>query len=228
MNNMKVSMIVFDMAGTTIDEDNIVYKTLQKAVNENGIDASLEQVLSIGAGKEKLNAIQDIIKTVGLEEDLQKANNIFDFFKQNLEKSYEIFDLKAMKNAETVLLELRNKNILVVLNTGYDKKTANFILNKINWRQFYHYDLLVTASDVKNSRPAPDMIHLAMNLFEIENSKNVIKIGDSQIDIEEGKNANCLLNIGITTGAQNKAQLKQANPDYIIDDLNEIFNLLKL
>lgn len=225
---MKVSMIVFDMAGTTIDEDNIVYKTLQKAVNEYDIDASLEQVLSIGAGKEKLNAIQDIIKTVGSEVDLQKANNIFELFKQNLEKSYEIFDLKAMKNAETVLLELRNKNILVVLNTGYDKKTANFILNKINWRQFYHYDLLVTASDVKNSRPAPDMIHLAMNLFEIENSKNVIKIGDSQIDIEEGKNANCLLNIGVTTGAQNKAQLLQANPDYIINDLKELFTLLKL
>ena len=28
-----IKLVVFDMAGTTINEDNVVYKTLQKAVN---------------------------------------------------------------------------------------------------------------------------------------------------------------------------------------------------
>ena len=40
------------MAGTTIDEDNPVYKTVQKAVNEYGYNVSPEEVLQYGAGKE--------------------------------------------------------------------------------------------------------------------------------------------------------------------------------
>ncbi len=49
-------MIVFDMAGTTVDEQNVVYKTLQKAINREGYEFTLEQVLEQGAGKEKLKA----------------------------------------------------------------------------------------------------------------------------------------------------------------------------
>ena len=63
---MNLRMVVFDMAGTTINEDNIVYKTLQSAINTFGIEVELNEVLAIGAGKEKLNAIKDIIKSVGL------------------------------------------------------------------------------------------------------------------------------------------------------------------
>jgi phosphoglycolate phosphatase-like HAD superfamily hydrolase len=56
----------------------------------------------------------------------------------------------------------------------------------------------------------------------------VIKVGDSKIDIEEGKNANCLFTIGVTTGAQTRQQLLEANPDYIMDDLNDLITLLNL
>lgn len=221
-------MIVFDMAGTTIDEDNIVYKTLQKSINEFGVDVELDAVLAVGAGKEKLNAIKDIIAVYGKPADMDKAEEIFKFFLESLSTAYETFDIKSMLNAEKVLLELRNKNVLVVLNTGYDKNTANFILEKINWRQFYHFDLLVTATDVKNSRPSPDMITYAMNLFSIDDAKRIVKVGDSKIDIEEGKNANCLYSIGVTTGAQTKSQLLEARPDYIIDNLEDLFGILKL
>lgn len=225
---MNIEMVIFDMAGTTINEDNIVYKTLQKAINNFGIEVDLGGVLEIGAGREKLNAIQDIITKYGNNADLDKADAVFQSFLTMLATAYEEFAIQAMTNAESVLLELRNKNVLVILNTGYDKNTANFILEKINWRQFYHFDLLVTASDVKNSRPAPDMITFAMNLFNMNDPKTIVKVGDSKIDIEEGRNANCLYCIGITTGAQTKSQLLEAKPDFIIDDLTDLLGILKL
>lgn len=59
-----IRMVVFDMAGTTIDEDNVVYKCVQKALNEYQIPATLEQVLEFGAGKEKLQAIKDVYAEV--------------------------------------------------------------------------------------------------------------------------------------------------------------------
>jgi len=225
---MSIKMIVFDMAGTTIDEDNIVYKTLHNSINQYGVTVDLSAVLEIGAGQEKLTAIKDIVSKYGTQEDLLKANDMYHYFINHLQTAYEEFDIQAMQHAETVLTYIRSKNILVVLNTGYDRATAQFILNKINWVQLYHYDLLVSATDVKNNRPSPDMIHFAMNLFSINDPKEVVKIGDSKIDIEEGQNAHCLYSIGITTGAQTKAQLAEAKPDQIIDNLNELISFLNI
>jgi len=225
---MSIKMIVFDMAGTTIDEDNIVYKTLHKSINEYNVDVDLSAVLEIGAGQEKLTAIKDIVSKYGTQEDLLKANDMYHYFINHLQTAYEEFDIKAMQNAASVLMNIRSKGILVVLNTGYDRATAQFILNKIKWTQLNEYDLLVTATDVEKNRPAPDMIHYAMKLFSIKDPKEVVKIGDSKIDIEEGQNAHCLYSIGITTGAQTKAQLMEANPDNIIDNLDELISFLKI
>jgi phosphonatase-like hydrolase len=223
---MKVSMVIFDMAGTTIDENNLVYKTLQKAIQSAGIKVSLEDVFEYGAGKEKLNAIQDIVGFFGTQDQEKLTTQIYTDFLMLLEKAYEETDIKGIDNAEEVLQSLRNQNILVVLNTGYNKKTATQLLDKIKWRQFFHYDLLVTADDVKQSRPAPDMIQYAMNLCAIDDPKKIIKVGDSAIDIEEGNNANCLYSIGVTTGAHTAAQLKKANPSYIFEDISEVLSLV--
>ena len=60
----KIKMVVFDMAGTTVNEDNIVYKALRNAINSvGGFDLSLEEVLEHGAGKEKLEAIKKANKS---------------------------------------------------------------------------------------------------------------------------------------------------------------------
>jgi len=40
-------------------------------------------------------------------------------------------------------------------------------------------DALITASDVSNNRPDPDMILLAMQQFDITDGDEVIKVGDS-------------------------------------------------
>lgn len=222
----KISMIVFDMAGTTIDEDNIVYKTLHKAIAEAGVILSLEEVLYVGAGKEKLNAIKDILIVFGNAAQQAQADEIFTHFLAYLEDAYNKNDIKPTENAEEVLKALRLQNIKVVLNTGYDKQTAVKLLNKIEWKLGEQFDLLVTASDVPNSRPAPDMIIYAMNHFGISDASTVVKVGDSAIDIEEGKNASCIFNIGVTTGAQTKEQLEKAQPTHILNNLKEILAIV--
>ena len=88
-------------------------------------------------------------------------------------------------------------------------------------------DALVTASDVENARPEPDMIYKAMELLGITDSKAVAKVGDSQIDITEGQRANCGMTFGVTTGAQSESQLAKAGPTAIIDNLMQLLDHLQ-
>ncbi len=218
-------MIVFDMAGTTVDEDNIVYKTLRKVINQAGFDFQLEEVIAYGAGKEKFQAIKDI---TGLKDtNDEKAYLIHQAFKQELKNAYQHLAISAQPGAIELFKTLKENGILVVLNTGFNKDTAEFILNKLDWKNGKEIDFLITASDVKNNRPFPDMILKAMDHFNIMDPKEVVKIGDSKVDIKEGQNAACLLSIGITTGAQSRDEMRKANPDYIIDSLEELFPILQ-
>ncbi|KGE86475.1 MAG: HAD family hydrolase [Phaeodactylibacter xiamenensis] len=70
------------------------------------------------------------------------------------------------------------------------------------------------------------MIKLAQKKLGIKDASQVIKVGDSQIDIEEGKNAGCKLAIGITTGAHTSAQLYASQPDHVIENLEELIPIL--
>ena len=219
-------MVVFDMAGTTVNENNVVYKMLQKATNEAGISVTLDQVLAEGAGKEKLQAIKKILQVYGQNTDEKLASEIYNRFILLLEKAYEELDILPQHNAVESFQALKDKSILVILNTGYNEETALSIINKLGWKKGVEFDDLITASDVQHNRPEPDMILLAMNHFEIINAREVVKVGDSIIDIEEGKNAGCAFSIGITTGAHTMLQLQSANPDYIINDLMELLDII--
>lgn len=224
MPEKKIRLFVFDMAGTTVNEDNVVYKTLREAVNDQGHDFSLETVLLIGGGQEKSQAIRDILRSAQLngaelEKQTQKA---YENFLQQLKTAYENLEVTPYPGAEEIFADLRSKDVKVVLNTGYNRKTAESLLRKLNWREGRDFDLLVTADEVNNSRPAPDMIVYAMEKTGVSDPRQVAKIGDSIIDIEEGKNAGCGLTLGITTGAQTRAQLQTAAPDAVVDALLEI------
>ncbi len=223
---MKVECVVFDMAGTTVNEDNMVYKTLQKALNQFNVAVDLDHVLLYGAGKEKFQAIKDIIHYSEFELDELAQLEIFNYFLHELDKAYQNFKAKPMSGAEKVFDTLRSMGIKVVLNTGYNRATAQGLLHTLGWKVGNQIDLLVTASDVLHNRPMPDMILFAKNALQIAECSSMIKIGDSCIDIEEGKNAACLFSIGITTGAQTRTQLLEAKPDYIIDDLESLIEII--
>jgi phosphonatase-like hydrolase len=223
---MKIAMVVFDMAGTTVDEGNVVYRTLHKAIEKVCPSVSFEDVLKLGAGKEKLQAIRETLSGSNISLNEATIQEIFKDFLGLLDIAYANLIVVPTNNTERLFNELRTKDIKVVLNTGYNTVTAISLLNKLNWVKGVQYDLLVTSSDVSNNRPMPDMILYAMDKLNITDATTVIKVGDSTIDIEEGRNAGCKYNIGVTTGAHTKAQLEKANPDYIFNNIYDVVSVL--
>jgi len=228
MNFKNIKLVVFDMAGTTINEQNIVYKTLQKAINNQGLNVSLDDVLINGAGKEKLQAIKDILKPLqddNLREGL--AKEIFTDFQELLDDAYEELEVETFDGILDLFNLLRQKNIKIVLNTGYNIGIATTLLDKLAWYQDEEYDLLITANDVENSRPNPEMIELARTHFKITKPSQVLKAGDTAVDVLEGKNANCGITVGVLSGAQTKTQLEKANPNLIVDTLKDLIPYFK-
>lgn len=218
-----MQLVIFDMAGTVVDEDNLVYRTLHSSLQQAGFEVPWAEVLIHAAGKEKRDALSFLMsQTLGHAPEASVLDQTFAHFKASLERAYLAFPAKPMVHATELVHALRSHNILVGLNTGYDRPTATRLIEQMGWTEGKEFDLLATADDVVRSRPMPDMILLLMERLGVADSQLVAKVGDTAIDIEEGKAANCGLTVGVTTGAQTRAQLAQAAPDMIIDGLDEL------
>ncbi|MBX2875118.1 MAG: HAD-IA family hydrolase [Saprospiraceae bacterium] len=224
-----IKLVIFDMAGTSINEDNLVYKTIQRMMTLHGVEVSLETVLELGAGKEKRTAIADIAEVVLGSEGVSSnwVNGVHQAFKEALDRAYATEDMEVFPSVRKVVKNLRSNGIKVGFNTGYSRPVAERILVRCGVKVGEDIDALATADDVSNGRPAPDMIDLICQQLDIP-AEQSIKIGDSAIDIDEGRSAGVKWAIGVTTGAQTRQLIEKASPDYILDDMLELLPILDL
>jgi len=222
-----IKMVIMDMAGTTINDENLVYKCMKKALNLHKCKIDLPTVHRLGGGKAMRQAIVDVYsERKGEKPTSSFVETIYDDFRSILEEAYADFDLRLFDGVSEVLRYLKEHGIIAVLNTGFSHSVASKILKKVDCIPGTEFDLLVTADMVKDGRPAPDMIYYAIGYFDISR-EHIIKIGDTAMDIMEGKNAQVKLTIGITSGVHKRAQLEAAAPDLIIDEIRDLIKIIE-
>ena len=214
-----VRMLVFDMAGTTVNEKGIVYDTLYDTIKDFGLNISRSEINKWhGANKyEVLNHYlnKDNIK-VNESVKIQLHNN----FDNNLKERYfysSSIDL-IDPNIPVLFNKIREKDIRIALNTGYSKDIQESIIKKLRMNEFV--DNYISSDQVKLGRPHPFMINKLMEKNNLFDPKSVIKFGDTRNDIFEGINANCLASIGVLSGAD--CEKKLSNSNYILKSVMNI------
>ena len=217
-----VKMLVFDMAGTTINEKGIVYKTLYETIKNFNLDIK-EEDISKWHGANKYEVLNNYVeKDINTSDELKNKlkSQLHTNFNNNLkEKYFSSSNIDLIDNRIPELFEnIRNRDIKIALNTGYNKDIQAAIIKKLKMNEFI--DDYISSEEVKFGRPYPYMIHKLMERNNIINPVNVIKFGDTRNDVLEGLNANCLSSIGVLSGADDRTKLSEAN--YIIKDIMNI------
>jgi beta-phosphoglucomutase-like phosphatase (HAD superfamily) len=80
MKKSAFKIVVFDMAGTTVNEGGLVYKTMQSTIKGYGYPATQEQIQAIG-GMSKKEAIAQILAEARVQDE-SLINKVY----QNLTK----------------------------------------------------------------------------------------------------------------------------------------------
>jgi phosphonatase-like hydrolase len=117
---------------------------------------------------------------------------------------------------------LKANGIKIALNTGFTRIITNVILKKLGWNENALIDAVVCSDEVLEGRPHPYMIRKIMDQVGVTDSANVVKVGDTSVDVLEGQFAGCGLVVALTTGAYTKDQLVDYQPDHIIDSMQEL------
>lgn len=229
MNN-NIKLVVFDIAGTTVKDHGEIAIAFKTAMKEKGYDVPVEKINPL-MGYKKPEAIKMMLDEY--EADAAKVtddyiNDIHERFIELMVEYYKTTDqLQALPHAEDVFAYLKQRGIKIGLDTGFSNHITDIIIERLGWLKNGIIDYVVSSNQVAAGRPQPFMIKKMMQAAGIDDSKQVVKLGDTEVDINEGKNAGCLYSIAVTTGAFTKEALIPYNPDFIIDDLNELVEILE-
>lgn len=216
------------MAGTTVSDENYVALSFQQAMKKQGYNVELKDVNPL-MGYEKPLAIQMMLDKY--ETDTQKINAgsiariHTDFVNIMLEFYTHSHEIKPLPNVESTFEQLRTMGIKIGLDTGFSRNIAELIISRLNWEN--QIDIMVASDDVKNGRPYPDMIHKMKADLNLLPTDEIVKIGDTEVDINEGINAGCKYVVGITTGAFIREELEPHHPTHIIDNISELIAIIK-
>jgi len=198
-----VKAVLFDMDGVLVDSLDAWFKLFNRTLKHFGKDEfTWEHFMDkVWGGPIERDAEEFFGRSV--EEIISFYYDNFDFFKKNL---------KLFPHTKETLKELKNSGLKLGLVTNTPRKQADKLLAYLKLKEYF--DVIVGGDEVKNGKPAPDIVLEACKRLDVD-VKDVLLVGDTEMDILSGRNAGCV-SIGF-----------KMDGDERIDDLLELIRFLK-
>ncbi len=222
----KFQLLVCDIAGTILKDNYEVANSFSKVFDHHGIPATLQEINQL-MGVHKVEAMERILElhrpeapnSLAYEMALEFESYMIDYYRNSP-------DVALFEDVTETFEAIRRLGLFIGLNTGFPDSITQTILTRTKLVEHRLVDCVVSSDQVPAGRPSPWMIKQLMADVKVRDERLVVKIGDTPVDILEGRNAGCGLVLSTTTGSFTKQELIAQEPDGIIDHFNEIITYL--
>jgi phosphonatase-like hydrolase len=224
-----IQLVVFDLAGTTVQDDQDVQKVLRKTLQRQGVSITMDEAAKV-MGIPKPVALRQLLEyhlpeSIKVTDDM--IDELHDAFVSDMVSFYEEDpSVQEMAGASDTFKVLKESGISVYVDTGFDRKTTDALIERLGWLKQELLDGSITSDEVESGRPHPDMIFKAMKLSKVTEASFVAKVGDTASDLGEGTAAGCGLVIGVTTGAYSREDLEKEPHTHIVNSLPEVLQII--
>lgn len=203
-----IRLVVFDWAGTTVDYGSSApSEVFDRTFTNAGLHFTPEEI-NRPMGMEKRAHIRELLssesgsrqwlETYGrpwTEEDVER---LYQEFEDTLRQVVAEHSAPIPGVVETVA-KLREQGLQIGSTTGYTSEMMELVIPRAK-ALGYEADCVVTPDITGASRPTPFMLYECMRRLHVYPPAAVVKVGDTVVDIQEGKNAGAW-SIGILTGS---------------------------
>lgn len=253
----RIEAVIFDWAGTTVDYGCFApVQAFKDAFNEYGLAVTNDQIRE-PMGMLKIDHIKTMLEMKSINDAFVNKYNR-NFNEEDINKIYQLFETSLMTGIvkhtdikphviETIA-KLREMKIKIGSTTGYTDTMMEPVLKSAQ-KQGYQPDCWYSPDATNHiGRPYPYMIFKNMQALNISSVKNVIKVGDTVSDIQEGVNAGVIV-VGVIEGSSllglNKEEFSNlsekeryraiervkeayldAGADYVINNLSELIGII--
>lgn len=212
----KLDTILFDLDGTLIDTNYVIYESFKYTFTVNLPEIELnDELIGSFIGPTLHQTFGGYTKDNDLIEKM-----IVDY--RTFYVDFEMGNFEIYPNVLEVIKKLKEEGYNLCIVTSKFKEAA--------WPSFTFYGLekwfddFVALDHVEIPKPDRNPVDVALSKFP--NHKNAIMIGDNQSDILAGKNAG-IYSAGVAWSFKGAAYLEKVEPDFMLKDMNDIFRVIK-
>ncbi len=215
MNKNKIKLVTFDLDGTLINSYRTIYYSTIKALEDLGIKESIEE--------------PEFYKRIGhhfvdIFNDLKIPVPDFEVF-INIYKShyFDFIDTSELYDGVEDILKFISENdykVSLLTTKGEDqaiKIIEHFKLDK-------YFSLVTGRREGIAVKPSAEPLEYICNKLSVA-PENTLMIGDTELDIQCGKNAKALT-CWVKYGYRSEEQILNEKPDYVISKIGELKALL--
>lgn len=215
MKNYKV--VLFDLDGTLSDPKIGITKSVQHALQKAGVMVNDLDELEPFIGPPLQVSFQEIYGF----NDTQITRAIRDYRERFTERG--MFENKLYEDIPALLAQLKQQGYILTIATS---KPTVFAEQIIKYFQLESYFDLVVGSHLDGSRSAKgEIIAEVLQQLDSYPKEQFIMIGDRKYDLI-GARENQIDAIGVTYGFGSLEELKNEEPTYIVDHVNDLLKYL--
>jgi phosphonoacetaldehyde hydrolase len=194
---MPIQLVIFDWAGTVIDYGcQAPTGAFVQALGELGVNITLREARG-PMGLHKKDHLRALLNEPSISQRWHSAHNR-GWIEADVDALYQRvtpLQVSAAKQYSQLIpgvpecvAALRGMGLKIAGTTGYFHEAANAVYAAAK-QQGYAPDFCICADDVPAGRPAPWMIFRAMEALNVYPPNAVVKVGDTLVDIADGRNA---------------------------------------
>ena len=218
-----IALVVFDMAGTTIEDSGQVPEAFTTVLRQHGMEIT-DDALRAVRGASKRDAIRHFVvrhHKTGIDA---LTDRIFNDFRDYLAMLFKAGGVKPVAGAAETFRWLRGLGVRIALNTGFDRLTTDLIIDAVGWKSG-GADAIICGDDVAMGRPAPYLIFRSMEATGVTSVHQVMCVGDTVLDMQAGHNAGARHVVGVLSGAHKKDQLEKEPHTHLIASVADLPSL---
>jgi phosphonatase-like hydrolase len=226
---MATRLVVFELIGTTVrDSGHATQHAIRDTLAARGVDVR-DGALDGVRGMAPVQAIRTLLEGHGRDDLLDQAGAIGADLSSRLQRHYRMPGTAVpTPGCDAVFATLRRAGIRVAIGTAMPRAVADQVCAQVGWTETSGIvDAIITGEQVSRPRPYPDMIDALRLRFGDIAPADVIKVGDTPLDLQEGTMAGCGLVVGVADDPRLRGHLMQHPHDAILGSVAELPGLLR-
>lgn len=210
---MNYKGLLFDFDGTLLDTNNLIIETFYQVIEPKFPGKYSKEDMANFIGP----SLIDTFTLVAPDRVEELTNEYITWNRLHHDELVREFDFVV-----EVLTDLKKVGIKLAIVSTKRQEALLRGMNLIGITDLF--DTIIGNDDVKNTKPHPEPVLLALNRLGLEKNE-VIMIGDNYHDIEGGQNAG-VHTAGVAWSLKGEVFLQRYHPTFMLQTMKDLYDIV--